>query len=200
MIAGTEGYEEDAERLVERYDSTPFVEKHRAVLDLLPTRPGRVLDVGAGTGSDAAWLAGQGHAVLAVEPVELFRRAAAIRHPSPRIEWLADSLPSLRETASRCATFDLVMITAVWMHLDREQREEAMPKVAALLRHGGRLVMSLRHGPIPANRRMFEVTAEETMDLAEREGLSVLRSVRTESAQLHNRQAGVTWSRLACQG
>jgi len=87
----------------------------------------------------------------------------------------------------------------VWMHLDREQREEAMPKVVALLRPGGRLVISLRHGPIPMNRRMFEVTAEETMDLAERRGLSVLRSVRTESAQLHNRQAGVTWSRLVCQ-
>jgi len=83
VIAGTEGYEEDAERLVERYDSTPFVEKHRAVLDLLPTRPGRVLDIGAGTGSDAAWLADQGHTVLAVEPIEAFRRAAAIRHPCP---------------------------------------------------------------------------------------------------------------------
>jgi SAM-dependent methyltransferase len=199
MIAGTEGYEEDAELLIERYESTPFVEKHQAILDLLPTGPGSVLDIGSGTGLDAAWLADQGHAVLAVEPTEVFRRAAAIRHPSTRIEWLADSLPGLHETMRRRQTFDLIMITAVWMHLDREQREQAMPRVAALLRRGARLVMALRHGPIPANRRMFEVTADETAELARQQGLSVLRSVRTESAQLHNRQAGITWSRLVCQ-
>jgi len=199
MIAGTEGYEEDAELLIERYESTPFVEKHQAIFDLLPTRPGSVLDIGSGTGLDAAWLADEGHAVLAVEPTEVFRRTAAIRHPSTRIEWLADSLPGLHETMRRRQTFDLVMITAVWMHLDREQREEAMPRVAALLRPGARLVMALRHGPIPANRRMFEVTAEETAELATQQGLSVLRSVRTESAQPYNRQAGVTWSRLVCQ-
>jgi SAM-dependent methyltransferase len=198
-VAGTQGYEEDAELLIERYESTPFVEKHQAILDLLPTRPGRALDIGAGTGLDAAWLADQGHAVLAVEPTEVFRRTAAIRHPSTRIEWLADSLPGLHETMRRRETFDLIMITAVWMHLDREQREEAMPRVAALLRPGARLVMALRHGPVPANRRMFEVTAEETAELATQQGLSVLRSVRTESAQPYNRQAGVTWSRLVCQ-
>jgi SAM-dependent methyltransferase len=198
-VAGTQGYEEDAELLIERYESTPFVQKHQAVLDLLPTGPGSALDIGAGTGLDAAWLADQGHAVLAVEPTEVFRRTGAIRHPSARIEWLADSLPGLRETMRRRQTFDLIMITAVWMHLDREQREEAMPRVVALLRPGARLVMALRHGPVPANRRMFEVSAEETAELATQQGLSVLRSVRTESAQLHNRQAGVTWSRLVCQ-
>jgi SAM-dependent methyltransferase len=199
MIAGTEGYEEDAALLIERYESTPFVEKHQAILDLLPTRPGSVLDIGSGTGLDAAWLADQGHAVLAVEPTEVFRRTAAIRHPSTRIEWLADSLPGLHETMRRRQTFDLIMITAVWMHLDREQREEAMPRVAALLRPGARLVMALRHGPIPANRRMFEVTADETAELATQQGLAVLRSVQTESAQPYNRQAGITWSRLVCQ-
>ena len=198
-VAGTQGYDEDAELLIERYESTPFVEKHQAVLDLLPTRAGGVLDIGAGTGLDAAWLADQGHAVLAVEPTEVFRRTGAIRHPSARIEWLADSLPGLRETMARRQTFDLIMITAVWMHLDRAQREEAMPRVAALLRRGARLVMALRHGPVPANRRMFEVSAEETTQLAAQHGLSLLRSMRTESTQPHNRQAGVTWSRLVFQ-
>jgi len=43
---------------------------------------------------------------------------------------------------------------------------------AALLRNGGIMIMSLRHGPIPPGRRMFEVSAEETMALAQRPGLS----------------------------
>jgi methylase of polypeptide subunit release factors len=57
MIAGTKGYAEEAEELVKRYESIPFVEKHQAVLHLLPSTPGNVLDIGAGTGADAAWLA-----------------------------------------------------------------------------------------------------------------------------------------------
>jgi hypothetical protein len=31
------------------------------------------------------------------------------------------------------------------------------------VRNGGIVIMSLRHGPIPTGRRMFEVSAEETI-------------------------------------
>jgi ubiquinone/menaquinone biosynthesis C-methylase UbiE len=56
MIAGTKGYAEEAEELVKRYESIPFAEKHRAVLHLIPSVPCSVLDIGAGTGADAAWV------------------------------------------------------------------------------------------------------------------------------------------------
>ena len=60
-ISGTEGYAEEAEDLFKRYESIPFADAHRAVLHLIPAVPGRVLDIGAGTGRDAAWFAGRGH-------------------------------------------------------------------------------------------------------------------------------------------
>ena len=68
-------------------------------------------------------------------------------HRSPRIEWLDDSLPDLARVRSRGDSFDLVMLTAVWMHLDVQQRRQAMPNLAALLRGGGTVIMTLRHGP-----------------------------------------------------
>ncbi|MDB5837290.1 MAG: SAM-dependent methyltransferase, partial [Caballeronia sp.] len=37
-----------------------------------------------------------------------------------------------------------------------------MPNVSSLVHEGGVLIMSLRHGPIPRGRRMFDVSAEET--------------------------------------
>ena len=64
MIAGTTGYAEEAEELVKRYESIPFVEKHHMVLHVIPSAPCRVLDIGAGTGADAAYLA----AALLAEP------------------------------------------------------------------------------------------------------------------------------------
>jgi 2-polyprenyl-3-methyl-5-hydroxy-6-metoxy-1,4-benzoquinol methylase len=61
---------------------------------------------------------------------------------------------------ARREQFDVVMLTAVWMHLDEVQRGTAMPNVAALVHNGGIVIMPLRHGPIPPGRRTFEVSAE----------------------------------------
>ena len=82
-ISGTEGYAEEAEELFKLYESIPFADAHRAVLHLIPAAPGRVLDIGSGTGRDAAWFAAQGHRVVAVEPTDAMRMPAMALHPSP---------------------------------------------------------------------------------------------------------------------
>jgi SAM-dependent methyltransferase len=195
--SGTEGYGEEAEALFNCYDGLAFADVHGPVLHLLPQTPSSVLDIGAGTGRDAADFAAMGHRVVAVEPTDALRAYAAARHQSPRIEWLDDSLPDLRVLRARSETFDAVMLTAVWMHLDAQQRRRGMPIVAALVRDGGVMIMSLRHGPVPQGRRMFEVSAQETVALAEAQGLQPLLNLRTDSIQEANRRAGVTWTRLA---
>lgn len=194
-VSGTEGYTEAAAAMLAR--PLCFAEVHRPVLHLMPTQPCRVLDIGAGPGHDAAVLAAMGHSVVAVEPTEALRVPAMALYPSPAIEWIDDSLPELRSLASRTGTFDLVMLTAVWMHLDVEQRRRAIPTVASLLRVAGILMMSLRHGWVPEGRRMFEVTGDETIGFAAAQGLSPLLQVRTGSIQEINRRAGVTWTWLA---
>lgn len=194
---GTEGYTEHAAELIERYEAIDFAEKHRSILHLLPIQPSRVLDIGAGTGADAAWLARRGHCVVAVEPVRELYLPGMTLQASPRIEWVDDALPALDVVLSRKCTFDLIMLNAVWMHLDEPERRAAMPNVVTLLGTGGLLLLSLRHGPLPPKRRMFDVSAEETIDLARRNGLHLVFSAHTASTQARNRTAGVTWSRLA---
>jgi SAM-dependent methyltransferase len=196
-VSGTEGYPEEADELFRRYESIPATEVHRATLHLIPAQPGRVLDIGAGTGRDAAWFASQGHRVVAVEPTDAMRIPAMVLHASPRIEWLNDSLPDLALLRPRVETFDLVMLTAVWMHLNDRLRQRAMPKVAALMRAGGIMIMKIRHGPVPEGRRMFDVTAEETIELAAVDGLHPILNLRTESIQEQNRLKGVSWTTLA---
>ena len=49
---GTEGYSEEAEALVRQYESISFADLHREVLHLVPAEPGRVLDIGSGTGRE----------------------------------------------------------------------------------------------------------------------------------------------------
>ncbi|MGA3402462.1 MAG: class I SAM-dependent methyltransferase [Acetobacteraceae bacterium] len=194
-VSGTEGYAEAAEALARQYESLSFAENHRLVLHLIPTAPCRVLDIGAGTGRDAAGFAAMGHHVLAVEPTAEMRTRAMALHPSPRIAWLDDSLPDLARVMAGGARFDVVMLTAVWMHLDAAQRQQAMPNVASLVQAGGVMIMSLRYGPVPQGRRMFTVSAEETVRLAAAAGLRLV--LRREGLAASLGQPGVTWSRLA---
>lgn len=197
QVSGTEGYAEEAEALFRQYESIPAADAHRTVLHLIPAVPVRVLDIGSGTGRDAAWFVSRGHSVVAVEPTDAMRLPAMALHPSPRIDWLDDSLPDLAALRARSETFDLVMLTAVWMHLDEAQRRQAMPNLAALMRPGATIIMTIRHGPVPPGRRMFEVSAEETIALAGNEGLRPVLNVRSESSQEKNRAAGVSWTNLA---
>ncbi len=197
MINGTQGYAQEAPTLLKRYESRSFRDKHRPVLHLIPDSPCSVLDIGSGTGADAGHLAGLGHHVVAVEPTDELRVPGMALHPSERIEWVKDGLPDLNVMQQRGQQFDMVMMTAVWMHLDKDERTQAMPNVASLICTNGLLIMSLRHGPVPPGRRMFEVSAEETIQLAEPFGLRPVLNVRTESIQPENHRAGVMWSRLA---
>src|ERR1700692_3272765 len=82
LVSGTEGYAEEVEALVQQYESLSFSDNHKAILHLIPSEPCRVLDVGAGTGRDAAGFAALGHHVVAVEPTTELRTRAMALHPS----------------------------------------------------------------------------------------------------------------------
>jgi SAM-dependent methyltransferase len=199
-VSGTEGYASEADDLFIRYESLAPEDVHRAVLHLLPSAPARVLDIGAGTGRDAAWFAAQGHQVVAVEPTGALRTRAMALHPSPGITWIDDGLPELAALQTRHDRFDLIMMTAVLMHLDATERARAMPNIAGLLAPKGILIMQLRHGPVPPGRRMFDVAAEEITALAAPLGLSAVFEHYGGSLGMQNHSAGVTWTTLALIG
>ena len=195
-LISTSGYAEEADDLFVRYEALSAPETHAHWRHLFPEPPVRTLDIGAGTGRDAAWLVSLGHSVLAVEPVETLRVRAAKLHPEAEITWLEDSLPGLANTHARAERFGMVMLNAVWMHLTEGERTNGMERVATLLAPGGRLFMSLRQGPVPEGRRMFDVTGEETIALAVPCGLRPLSHVRRNSIMAENRARGVEWTAL----
>ncbi|CAJ0822542.1 class I SAM-dependent methyltransferase [Ralstonia flaminis] len=192
--AGTAGYGSRATELVAQYESIAFEAVHRDVIHLFPQHEADVLDIGAGSGRDAAALAARGHRVVAVEPTPELRQEGKRLHPLPNLEWVDDHLPMLRVMRNSARRFDLILLTAVWMHLDETERKVAMSAVAGLVRAGGVIVMSLRHGPVPEGRRMFDVSADETIALGRQAGLQEHhRSTREDMLG----RGDVTWSFLA---
>ena len=187
-------YDAEASTLVPEYERLPFEEIHAPVLDLVPESAGCVLDVGAGSGRDAAWFAAKGHQVVAVEPSGEMRSAGKERHGSPDIRWMDDTLPALDKVLRSKLTFDLVWLSGVWMHVPPSTRARAFRKLVSVMSPGGSMMVSLRRGPPPAERPMEPVTAAEVEVLARRHGLQTIRSETRADAAGRIPGSGGRWS------
>jgi SAM-dependent methyltransferase len=190
------GYDESGAELMRRYEAIDPEQLYAHVADAFPKTPGRVLDIGAGTGRDAAWLVGRGHQVTAVEPAEALRLAGQELHPETAIDWIDDRLPDLPVVRAQGARFDCLLLSGVWQHLSAPDRARAMPVIAGLLAADGHLIMSLRHGPGAANRPCFEAAPEETIANGRAAGLELILRRSAPSIQPENRTVGVVWTWL----
>lgn len=174
-------YDSHASRLAGAYEAVPPTVTRDWLSDLLPSAPAVVIDVGAGTGRDAGAFAAAGYEVIAVEPSSGMRAEAERLHPSPRIRWLADSLPSLLTISRSGITADVVSLSAVWQHVPPADRPRAFRKLVGLLRSGGLLVITLRHGP--DDGRGHPVSLAEVESLARTHGMQVVRAVPSPDLQ-----------------
>lgn len=173
-----------------------------SVIDLFPGQAtdatARVLDLGSGSGRDAGWFAGLGHEVVAVEPVARLRDAARRLHPAPTIVHFDATLPDIGGVRS-LGPFDFVLLSGVWQHLDDGEREASMEALGGMMAEGGRVAMSLRHGPAAPHRPVHAVDVATTLRLASRFGFRLLRRTSVASIQPGNIARGVTWTWLVME-
>ena len=151
-----------------------------------------MLDVGCGSGRDAAWLAQAGYAVTAVEPDERMRAEVRSRHGDGQFRLRAGSLPGLDLAAG--ARFDFILANGLWMFIDPSRRAAAAAELAALLSARGVLAVTLRH-PVDEGRGMVAAAANETIEGFARAGLSLLHTSQADDLQ----RAGISWHQLALQ-
>ncbi|MCB4435604.1 methyltransferase domain-containing protein [Alteromonas sp. McT4-15] len=184
-------YSANASELARQYNSLPFEAVHKDWLNEIP-KDGMVLDVGAGSGRDARYLAAKGLGVVAVEPSNGIRELAQQYTVSNPIHWIADSLPELTEVFGLQTKFDLILLSAVWMHIAPSSRERAFRKLSSLLKPNGKLIISLRHGICDDERTMYDVSADELAKFASQFGLTYRLLTNEQSADVLGRD-GVTW-------
>lgn len=165
-------YDRHAIELADTYEGISFENTHPALARMLVGKPPlRVLDIGAGTGRDAAAIAQLGHHVVAVDPSAEMLKLAQALHRNPRIAWLSDALPGLTKVQGQ--TFDIVLLSAVWMHIPPAERAQAFHRIAALIAPNGSVYISLRMGPGDPARGIWPVNADEIDMLATSYGLNV---------------------------
>ncbi|MEX1221287.1 MAG: class I SAM-dependent methyltransferase [Idiomarina sp.] len=177
-------YSQNSRALLQQYDSLAFESVHADWLQRLPGE-GTALDIGAGSGRDARFLATHGLSVVAVEPAENLLHEAQVNSAEHGIHWLNDTLPELRQVFALQMKFDIILLSAVWMHILPSQRERSFRKLSSLLKPNGKLVISLRHGACHDERKMYPVSADELKKLATQFGLTyTLLSSEQQNDQL----------------
>ncbi len=198
-------YHQGAALFAKQYNALSFEQVHQSWQQFWPDS-GMVLDIGAGSGRDALWLAERGCQVIAVEPAENLRQIGQCKtggqtktagHSVSRVQWLSDSLPELKATYQLNLQFNTILLSAVWMHLAPSERERAFRKIANLLAPGGRFVLSLRFGEFSDGRLSYQVSVDEIAKLARQFGL-VLSFVSDLTADSGGR-AGVQWQTLVLE-
>lgn len=178
-----EFYSKNASQLFEQYESVSFKTVHQDWLNLLPNN-GAVLDVGCGSGRDAAWLAQNNLRVTAVDPAIELLNLAKSNHTSQKITWLNDSLPSLTNVILTGKQYDLILLSAVWMHLTSLERQQSLPVLKALLVDGGKLIITLRHGGFSDTRIAYPLSIKEVKVLSNLVGLTILHETPLNDDEL----------------
>jgi 2-polyprenyl-3-methyl-5-hydroxy-6-metoxy-1,4-benzoquinol methylase len=179
-------YNDKAADFFRQYEAVAATKVHRSWLGLISQQPqSRALDIGAGSGRDARFLASLGFRVTAVEPANVLREQAIAygqQQPAPKheIEWLADQLPNLTKVVGLQQSYDLVLLSAVWMHLTTQQRALTLPVLASLMAPDALLVLTLRHGDFSDGRQSYPVSADEILQLIQQHHLPMTATLVTD--------------------
>ncbi|WP_240037799.1 class I SAM-dependent methyltransferase [Aeromonas sobria] len=197
-------YQRHATELATRYQQVSACAVHGDWLTLLEpwlvAAPRSLLDVGAGSGRDAAFLAGlhQGHNVVAVEPCQDLALQGQCHTREAAVAWVNDAMPALSRVTG---TFDLILLSAVWMHLPPEFRPLALTRLHELLSPDGYLILSLRlviSEQEMRERAMYPVAADEIEQLALGEGMTLLHVSEPQMDALA--RSGLCWQSLILGG
>lgn len=190
MSSALAGYRLAAHQLKAAYDALDPVQIYKPVQDVMPKPGEHVLDIGAGTGRDAAWWQAAGCHVTAVEPVtDLWAH--------PAIPVVQDELPDLPKLVERNLTFDVIILTGIWHHLSPKQRKSAIPVLKSQLKPAGRLVFNLRHGPCPSDRPGYACNPSFEAKNLVTHGFEMHFQRYSESIQHENSKRKVTWTWIA---
>lgn len=154
-------------------------------MPILDKSDARILDLGAGAGRDSKYMAEQGKAnnisVTAIEPAQTLAELGKKQTQGLNVQWLQDSLPGLEVVSNQGVSFDLILLSAVWMHIPVTKRASSINNLATLLKPGGKLVISLRNGPSGDERIIFDVCADQLVHLGKLVGLSPVLITEKES-------------------
>lgn len=170
-------YDGNAPEVAQRYEE---VDSSIVATAMRLKRHGTVLDVGCGSGRDISKLASLGFEVYGVDASKNLIREANRRHPELEGHIVFGALPGGLPFDEQ--TFDLVICSAVLMHIQPENLPLAMEALAARVGKGGYLLVSVSsnregldsHGRDKNERIFFDHDEKTLSELLQDRGLNLV--------------------------
>jgi SAM-dependent methyltransferase len=158
----THFYDENADDLFPRYRALESKDVLKDVLSHVPTKPSLVADIGSGSGRDSKWLAELGHTVISVEPSLGLRSKALEGGMPPNVVYVDSHLPRLPGLDVFVERYDLILCSAVWMHLDAHDRQISLARIYSLLKDNSqaRAIITFKVAPEEPGRGMYVLDAD----------------------------------------
>lgn len=127
-------YEEHAESAAAAYEEVDLRPVVTPIMGYLPDG-GKLLDLGCGSGRDAAFFLEQGYDVTALDGSGAMLAEAAAYHPELVGRFVHHRLPEPLPFDS--GSFDILLSMAVLMHLERHSLPQAFDEISRVTRVGG---------------------------------------------------------------
>ncbi len=191
-------YENNAKHLSQRYESANVDNIHALLLKTFPSKS-YLLEIGCGSGRDAAFMHGNGYDVLAIDGSREMIAEAKRCHPElvGRLEVI--KIPD--ELHFELSSFDGVYCIATLMHLDKSEIDQTIEKVAMILKAGSKFLFSVSvqrddlddHGKDEKGRHFTTMTEFEWIKCCEKYGLQLEHSEITSDGLDRD---GIVW--LTC--
>jgi SAM-dependent methyltransferase len=138
-------YEKSASEWAGRYETADMADLHAILIRHLPPAA-PVLEVGCGSGRDAAFLMGQGFEITAIDGSNMMLEEASRRHPELASRLHVAAVPFDSESPLLKRKFSAVLAIALVMHLTDAELKEAVSQFREILNLGGLLILSASIG------------------------------------------------------
>ena len=168
-------YDANARQLVARYESTTTEKALAPFTRILKQYDGTdrsALDIGSGSGRDAAWLAEHGWHVDAVDGSTALLEEAEKLHGHAVIHFMHDLAPDFSNVRALNKRYDVILMSAFIFHFDAADREVILAHCAGILSADGLIYITLRQGPVVPDRHIYAVAPDEIETFAQNHGLS----------------------------
>lgn len=188
-------YDQNALETAQRYESADVQQLHDFLLSGM--KPGgRLLELGCGSGRDAAFMVDQGFEVLATDGSAAMVEQAERHHPELAGHLAHLTLPDGLSTKS--GTYDGIYAVAVLMHLSVEDIENTISRIHSLLDAKGRFIFSVpvRRDDVTTNefndkgRRFTALSPDGWTDLCLEYTLQIIRTMTSKDGL---GRGGINW-------
>ncbi len=168
-------YDANAQRLAQSYNSVETCHSLPALTELIGKYTGAGhdgLDLGCGSGRDAHFLCRHDWNVLGVDGSAKMVDEARHTYNHEKLTFSCDIAPTFQTIKDSNKRFDLILMSAFIFHFDESERQIILENTKILLKQEGLIHITLRHGPMPESRTIFDVSSNEIGLFSQKENFS----------------------------